>query len=205
MVAARPLVVVAGAEPSVTDDLADRLRESCIVRTAYSTDEVLDRLDADVDVVLVAPGLGPGGVGRIRRAVEERELPCRLGRLDDESEAVGTDNAVVDPSWADQTLRSEVDHLATLAQYRTALDEYFTLAQRNAGGDDTGNDPQERLSHARERLDDAAADLDPSSLFEAALRDADYGEGGDEPPDDRSDEPPDDRVGERSDERLDSE
>jgi hypothetical protein len=67
MVAVRPLVVVAGVEPPVTDDVADRLRETCIVRTACSTGEVLDRLDTDVDVVLVAPGLEPDAVGRVRR------------------------------------------------------------------------------------------------------------------------------------------
>jgi hypothetical protein len=189
MVAARPLIVVAGAEPPVTDDVADRLRESCVVRTAYSTDEVLDRLDADVDVVLVASGLGPDAVGRIQRAVEERELPCRVGRLTDEcDDGSGATDAVVDPSWADRRLRAELARLATLAQYRTALDEYFTLARRSAG-DDTDEVPQDRLAYVRERLDDAAADLDSSSLFEAALRDTGRREGDDAGPADRSEDP----------------
>jgi|GEM_PF-880028 len=201
MVAVRPLVVVAGAESLVTDDVADRLRGTCVVRTAYSTSEVLARLDADVDVVLVAPGLGPGAVARVQRAVEERGLPCRVGRLADESDAsddvVGANDAVVDPSWTDRTLRAEVDHLARLAQYRTALDEYFTLARRDAG-DDAGEDPQDRLEYVRERLDAAADELDPASLFEAALRDADHSERRDESTadhsEDRSDERPDGGV-----------
>jgi hypothetical protein len=185
MVGVRPLVVVAGPEPPVTDDLADRLRETCVVRTAYSVDEVLDRLDADVDVVLVAPELGPGAVNCVRRGVDERGLPCRLARLtadDDGGGGVGTDseNAIgaeyapttVDPSGTDRAVRADVERLATLAQYETALDEYFSLARRSAGDDDIGsNDPENQLSYVRDRLDDAAADLDPASLFEAALCD----------------------------------
>jgi len=191
MVAARPLVVVAGAEPSVTDDLADRLRETCVVRTAYGVDEVLDRLDGDVDVVLVAPDLGQGAVERVRRAIDERGLPCRHGRLDasgsggngdedgdDGDPTSGTRGTprVVDPSGTGPAVRADVEHLATLAQYRTALDEYFALARRDAG-DDTGHDAERRLNYVRDRLDDAAADLDPSSLFEAALHDSGRGVG----------------------------
>lgn len=210
MVAARPLVVVAGAEPPVTDELADRLRETCAVRTAYSTDEVLDRLDADVDVVLVAPGLGPGAVERVRRTIDEQGFPCQLGRLDasaagdgedadgeggEPTTGTGSSPRVVDPAGTDRTLRADVEHLATLAQYRTALDEYFALARRDAG-DDT-DDAENRLDYVRDRLDDAAADLDPSSLFEAALHDPERGETGDERtegwPEDRSDDWPDER------------
>jgi len=187
MVAVRPLVVVAGAEPSVTDDLADRLRETCVVRTAYSTEEVLDRLDAEVDVVLVAPGLGPEAVERVRRSVDERGLPCRIGLLDaspaggdedrdgDESPS-GAENSppVVDPSGTDRAVRADVEHLATLAQYRTALDEYFALARRETEGETRGDDPQNRLGYVRGRLDDVAADLDTASLFEAALHGSEH-------------------------------
>lgn len=173
MVAVRPLVVVAGIDPVATDELADRLRETCVVRTAHTTDEVVDRLDAAVDVVLVAPRPDASAVRSVRRAVDEGGLPCRIGVLvGDDEQPDESALPAVDPAESDQAIRDAVERLAALAQYRRALDEYFALAREGSTSDPAASDARsERLDDVRERLDDAAADLDAASLFEAALYD----------------------------------
>ena len=171
MVAAQPLVVLAGGTPEAVDGLADRLRETCTVRTARDTAEALDRLDERVDIVVLAPGLGPDAAADVRRAVDERGLYCRVVPLvdgsDEESgEAAGPDAVPIDPT-DDRAARDAVERLAALAQYRRALDEYFALAT----GASTDDAPDDRIESVRDRLDEAAADLDAPSLFEVALRD----------------------------------
>lgn len=171
MVAARPLVVLAGGGQDAIDGLADRLRETCTVRTASDTAEVLARIDERVDVVVLGPELGTDAAADIRRAVDERGLPCRVAPLADgpggaSGETGGRDAVSVDPADPRAVLDA-VERLAALAQYRRALDEYFALAQ-GAAADDA---PDRRLESVRDRLDEAAADLDAPSLFEVALRD----------------------------------
>jgi len=170
MVAARPLVVVGGTQETV-DDLADRLRETCTVRTARDTAEALARLDERVDVVVLGPGLGPDAAAEVRRAVDERTLPCRVVPLADgpdgrPGEADDRYAMSIDPA-DDRVALDAVECLAALAQYRRALDEYFALAADAS----TGDDAPDRIESVRARLDEAAADLDAPSLFEVALRD----------------------------------
>ena len=159
MVADRPLVVLVGGTQETVDDLAGRLRETCTVRTARDTAEALDRLDERVDIVVLAPGLGPDAAADVRRAVDERDLPCHVLPLVDGS---GDESGEAD----DRATLDAVERLAALAQYRRALDEYFALAEGAAT-----DDAPDRIGSVRDRLDEAAADLDAPSLFEVALRD----------------------------------
>ena len=159
MVADRPLVVLVGGTQETVDDLAGRLRETCTVRTARDTAEALARLGERVDVVVLGPGLGPDAAADVRRAVDERGLYCRVVPLvdgSDEESGEADDRATLDA----------VERLAALAQYRRALDEYFALAEGAAT-----DDAPDRIGSVRDRLDEAAADLDAPSLFEVALRD----------------------------------
>ena len=170
MVADRPLVVLVGGTQETVDDLADRLRETCTVRTARDTAEALDRLGERVDIVVLAPGLVPDAAVDVHRAVDERGLYCRVVPLvdgsDEESgEAAGPDAVPIDPT-DDRAARDAVERLAALAQYRRALDEYFALAEGAAT-----DDAADRIGSVRDRLDEAAADLDATSLFKVALRD----------------------------------
>jgi len=171
MVAAQPLVVLAGGTPEAVDGLADRLRETCTVRTAHDTAETLARLDERVDVVVFGPELDSDAAADVRRAVDEQALPCRVvslvdGPSDQPGEAGGRDAVSVDPTDSGAVLDA-VERLAALAQYRRALDEYFALA----AGASTDDAPDDRIESVRDRLDEAAADLDAPSLFEVALRD----------------------------------
>ena len=159
MVADRPLVVLVGGTQETVDDLADRLREACTVRTTRDTAEALARLGERVDVVVLGPGLGPDAAADVRRAVDERDLPCHVLPLVDGS---GDESGEAD----DRATLDAVERLAALAQYRRALDEYFALAEGAAT-----DDAPDRIESVRDRLDEAAADLDAPSLFEVALRD----------------------------------
>ena len=179
MTTARHLVVLASAEPSATDSLADLLRDICTVRTAYTTEEVLDRLDGEVDVVLVDPALAADAVALVTEAVEGRALDCQVGVLDAaERDDDGVDD-VVSPSLPDERIRDRVVELGRRAQYRKALESYYALAETNADADEADPDRpdpdrlQERLDRLESRLEDAAESLDAAALFEAALGDCD--------------------------------
>lgn len=176
MAAARHLVVVARADPATTDALADVLRETCAVRTAYSRADVLDRLDEEVDVVLLDPDVETGAVSVVGEALADRGLPCQFGLLAEDSDADADGvHAVVSPSAEDEALRETVEWLATRAAYCRALDEYYDVALAVAESEETDDLAAERrrlsgrLDRLQSDLDEAAADLDAVSLFEAAL------------------------------------
>lgn len=177
MAAVRHLVVVASAEPSTTDALADFLRDAFTVRTAYSTDEVLDRLDPDVDVVLVDPDLPGRGVDAVREALADRDLNCQVGLLTaDSRDCAGAGaGAVVSPAEPGPEVRERVERLATRAHYRKTLEEYYELAQtsaRQGQGEDLETERErlrDRLDRLQRRLDEVAEPLDTATLFRTAL------------------------------------
>ncbi|MFB6150437.1 MAG: hypothetical protein ABEJ40_01400 [Haloarculaceae archaeon] len=135
MTTARHLVVVAGAGPSMTDALADALRDTCTVRTAYDVAEVVDRLDGEVDVVLVSPDLSPDAADAVVDAVESRELDCQVALLAEDRNrgpSAPRIDAVVAPSTPRAHVCETVEWLATRASYRKALEEYYELARTYA-------------------------------------------------------------------------
>lgn len=177
MVTARHLVVVASAEPRATDALADVLRGACTVRTAYAATEVLARLDADVDVVLVDPALASDAVTLVADAVEERGLVCQVGVLDgDDPPEDARVDAAVSPDAPPGRIRDHVARLGARARYARTLDAYYDLAQTAAGrsGDEATPDAERerlraRLAEIETCLDETADSLDTESLFEAVL------------------------------------
>lgn len=178
MATVRHLVVIASADPSRTDGLADLLRDTFTVRTAYNTSEVLDRLDDEVDVVLVDPDLSGDAVDAVRETIAEADLNCRVGVLSAEPRADvaggGAGTAVL-PSAPDRELRDRVEQLATQAHYRKTLEEYYALARTSARLRESGDlaDERERLQNRLERiarrLNDVAEPLDAPTLFRTAL------------------------------------
>jgi uncharacterized NAD(P)/FAD-binding protein YdhS len=171
MATVRALVVLGGA-PATADELADVLRDAFTVRTAYSTEEVLDRLDPAVDVVLVGQDLS---VGTVRETVTERGLDCQVGLVARTGEDSRVDT-VVSPDAPDGTIREEVQRLATRARYRKTLEEYYDLSRtaaelRSGDGDvrDELDTLQRRLDRLRRRLDEAADPIDTATLFETVF------------------------------------
>lgn len=173
MATGRHLVVVAGSDPAATDELADRLRDAVTVRTAYDVSEVLERLDEEVDVVLVDPAIDEDPVDSVREAVAGRGLGCLVALLAARSEGPAGADAVVSPSASDSDLQADVLRLATGARYRKTLEEYYEAARSAASQrDEPDADPeqlQSRLDLLSRRLDDAAEPLDSPTLFRAVL------------------------------------
>lgn len=177
----RSLVIVAGPDPTPTDSLADLMRETATVRTAYSTDDVLDRLDDEVDVVLVDPSLSTDAVSTVHKAVTQRDLDCQIGLLPSDGtrgDAVEIVDSVVPLTAGDERVRETVEWLALRAQYRRTLEEYYELVQRAADlkrfDDRSEVAPdlerlERQIEQLRRRLDETAEQLDTVSLFEAAL------------------------------------
>lgn len=203
MATVRHLVVVASAEPATTDSLADLLRDTFTVRTAYSASEVVDRLDPDVDVVLVdreletgdeAAGEGPDPVDAVRDAVSAEDLNCQIGLLGAATADDTGADAVVSPTMSDRAVRDEVVQLATRARYRKTLDQFYELARTTAqlrGSADVQAERdrlEQRLDRLGRRLDEAAEPLDTATLFETVLD-----------PDSTSDGAPDPHTGPASD------
>lgn len=182
MAATRSLVVVARPDPSPTDSLADLLRETATVRTAYSVEEVLDRLDPEVDAVLVDPGLSSDAVSVVREAVDDRDLGCQIGLLPaggKRGDSVAHVDTVVPLDAGDERVRETIEWLAMRAQYRKTLDEYYELVAASAdlqrADEECEVAPEldrleRQIDRLRQRLDEAAEELDTVSLFEAALR-----------------------------------
>ena len=170
----RHLVVVASTDPSGTDALAERLRDAVAVRTAYDVEEVLNRLDREVDAVLVDPTLADGAVETVQNAGTGSELECLVALLTDVPPD-GTDaDAVVSPSVPDSTLRRDVLDLAIQARYRKTLEEYYDVACTAARTNETEADPnrlQTRLDALTRRLEDTAEPMDPATLFRTVLDD----------------------------------
>ena len=176
LVTVRHLVIVGSEDPSTTDELAAVLRDTCTVRTAYSTPEVLDRLEPDVDVVLVDPGLGEDSVETVRDAVAGRELDCQFGVLSTGTDDRTDDDIQVSVAASERDFREQVEQLATRARYRKTLEEYYELVQASAElrAEDLPaqrDQVQRRLEALGRRLDDAAAPLDAEALFRAVLDD----------------------------------
>jgi len=176
----RHLVVVASPDPSTTDKLADLLRGSCTVRTAYTTAEIRERLDPSVDVVLVDPDLSPDAVGSVRTDVAARDLECQVGILAPRTVEEGPDDVVVSPAAPGEEVHDRVTQLATRARYRKTLEEYYGLASASARleDDDAAEERdrlQARLERLSRRLDEVAECLDGPTLFRTVLdRDGDW-------------------------------
>lgn len=171
----RHLVVIGGADPSTTDELAEIIRDSCTVRTAYSTAEVLDRLDPEVDVVLVDSELEGGGV---REAVAARDLPCQFAVFTPRPDGA-PDEDLVSLAVPDSDVRERVERLATRASYRKTLEEYYALARASARLQDADGSETElaelerRLERLGRHLDEVATPLDAATLFRTVLGDSD--------------------------------
>jgi len=163
-----PTVLVADDEPSIADGHAMRLEEQYDVRTAHSGSEALEKLDEEVDVVLLdrrMPGVsGDDVLDRIR----ERGLPCRVAMVT----AVEPTFDIVDMGFDGylekpldrEALFETVERLCRRVEYDTTLQEFFSLASRagvlRTQFDDTTLQHHDEFDRLTDRLEELRADLD---------------------------------------------
>lgn len=188
MNSARHLVVVASAEPTVTDALAAALRDDGTVRTAYSTETLLESLDAEVDVVVIDSDLPDGPLDQLLADVREQEHDCQVAVLAERPAATESRAAVDAFVRRDEAaVRETVEWLAARARYRQRLDEYYELAEERAAMADESEEEGERLDRIERQLDALRRDLaagfrrlDDESVFDAALSPRDRSLGSDD-------------------------
>ena len=172
MATARAVVVLGAGSPATTDRLAEYLRSSFLVHTAYDGHEVEDSLDESVDVVLVGANLPEL---RLHDLYAQRRREDRYFQVGVRTDATET------PQWVDATIDRDAERaelarvvrwLATRATYRRKLDTFYDLASRHASLDRESADPsalEARLDQLRTEIDETVAELDDESLFEVAL------------------------------------
>jgi len=166
------VVLVADADPTVTDEIADALQGHYDVRTVDSDADLLADLDEDVSAVLLDPTLPRADELLDRLASDAGRRVAAL--VEERRETVDDrfDERVRKPV-SRSALRATVDRLCRCVAYRDTLDLYFDLAQALAGLDE--DDPQrerlaERLDTLEAELDETAAPLDSPDVYDAALR-----------------------------------
>ncbi len=179
-----PVVLAVDDEERVTQAFGIWLDEY-EVRRATDGEEALEKLDADVDVVLLdrqMPGLsGDEVLDRIR----DRDLDCRVAMVT----GVDPDLAIVDMPFDDyvqkpvdaEELRATVEELLSLSRYGSDVRTLFALASKQAAleaakpeSELADSDRYRRLVENRRaveaELSERLADLDPEEyerLFEA--------------------------------------
>lgn len=169
-------VLVADSDPAVTDRIASHLRGRYAVRAAYTGEEALDSIDADVSVVLFDPTLPEVSTEQVVARIADAAVDCRLAAVVDETPSApgAFDDFLLKPV-APEALRSTVDRLCRQAAYRNKLERYYDLVTERASAD--GPDERERLDDAvarlRDELDQALTGLDQRDAYYAALRELD--------------------------------
>lgn len=168
-------VLVADDDPTVTDDIATALDDEYEVRTAYDSADAIAALDAGVSVVLLDPELPGLSVRHVLDRVTSEAVDCQVAALVDtefDVDATTYDAALVKPVDRD-ALRETVDRLVRRAVYRTALSEYYALAEEYAAlpPDDPERDHlADRLEDLSAQLDEVFGTLDTREAYDTALR-----------------------------------
>ena len=188
-----PVVLVVEDEPDLADLYAAWLGDDYDVRTAYGGQEALDRLEEDVDVILLdrrMPGLSGD---EVLVTVRDRDIECRVAMVtavepDFDIVAMGFDDYLVKPVTRD-ALSATVEGLFRRSEYDSNVQEYFALASKKAvlesekgraalDESDRYRDLDARLSNLREDLDESLEGFQEHEDFERAFRDIGRTEGG---------------------------
>jgi len=182
-----PVVLVVDDDPDVADSYAAIASEQYDVRTAYSGEQALSKLDAAVDVVLLDRRM-PDLLGEdILTAIRDRGIDCRVAMLT----AVDPDVDIIDMEFDDYVVKpvtgaeilDTVDRLLRVAEYERVLREYYRLTRKYVALTSTNarselaEDPEfrelvERRNRLREQLQ-STADRFVDADFETLFRDFD--------------------------------
>ncbi|WP_123537215.1 response regulator [Halosimplex salinum] len=181
----RAVVLIVDDEPAVADSYAAHVRETHAVRTAYGGEEALEKLDEDVDVVLLDRRM-PDLVGdEVLETIRERGLDARVAMVT----AVDADFDIVDMEFDDYVVKpvtgaellETIDRLLRCAEYERTLREYYRVTRTYVALESTKeqaelDDSEEfrqlesRRGELRDSLSTAAESLADDD-FEALFRD----------------------------------
>ena len=180
----RATVLVVDDEPDVADAYAAQLRGDYDVRTAHSGAGGLEKLDGDVDVVLLDRRMPDVRGADVLAEIRERDLDTRVAMVtavDPDFEIIDMpfDDYVVKPVSRDDLIET-IERLLNCVAYEHQFREFYALAAKYATL--TANKPaaelhsseefrelEERIDRMREDLDDIVNDFDGDD-FAAVFR-----------------------------------
>lgn len=186
-----PLVLVVEDESDLADLYAAWLQNSYRVRTAYGGHEALEKLDDEVDIILLdrrMPGLSGD---EVLDTVGERDINCQVAMVtavepDFDILSMGFNDYLVKPVARDALLET-VDDLELRSEYDSGVQEMFSLASKKALLESEKTDSEladneeyqeltERLEELREELDTTIGSMDEQAEFDTLFREFDDGE-----------------------------
>ncbi|MFC6988591.1 response regulator [Haloplanus sp. GCM10025708] len=158
-----PTVLVVEDEQPLADLYSFWLEEAATVRTAYDGEEALDRVDEDVDVVLLdrrMPGLSGD---EVLDRFDERGLDCRVvmvTAVDPDFDIVdmNIDDYLVKPITADD-LEAAVDRMVRRDQFDEELLETYRLVEKKAALESAKSQQELRASEEYARLERRVTEL----------------------------------------------
>jgi DNA-binding response OmpR family regulator len=170
-----PLVLIVEDEPDLADLYAAWLGEEYRVRTAYGGREALERLDDEVDVILLDRRMPDLSGDEVLETVRERGIDCRVAMVtavepDFDIIAMGFDDYLVKPVSRDD-LAETVDGLLVRTEYDDGIRELFSLASKKAvlesekgpaalEGNEEYQELKDRVEQLRADLDQTLEDMD---------------------------------------------
>lgn len=180
-------VLVVDDDPSLTEVYATWLDGDFAVRRATSGEEALERLDADVDVVLLDRRM-PGLSGReVLETIRGADYNCRVAmvtgvRPDADIVEMGFDEYLLKPATRED-IHSLVRDLLARSSYDEQVQELYALSAKRAtlAAEHTrqGVEPGEafdrleaRIEDVRDRIDEAVDEFEHDD-FRVAFRDID--------------------------------
>lgn len=136
MSAEQPLVLIVEDEPDLADLYATWLRNDYGVRVAYGGREALDKLDDEVDVVLLDRRMPDLSGDEALSEIRDRGFECRVAMVtavepDFDIIAMGFDDYLVKPV-SREALTETVSNLILRNAYDVGIQDLFSLASKKA-------------------------------------------------------------------------
>lgn len=185
MVQDRPTVLIVDDEPAVADGHAAQLDGRYDVRTAYTGEEALQKLDETVTVALLDRRMPTLSGDQVLTEIRERDLPCRVAMVTAVEPTLdivdlGFDGYLQKPVSRPELFET-VETLSRRAEYDVKLQEFFSLASRVAvlrteydeAALTENQEFQEltnRIDRLRADLEDTLSDLPPEEGYAVATQ-----------------------------------
>jgi DNA-binding response OmpR family regulator len=177
-----PTLLVVDDEKEVADVYALKLEREYTVRTAYGGEEALEKVDDDVDVVLLDRRMPDLSGDEVLERIRDRGLDCRVIMIT----AVDPDFDIIDMDFDDylckpvesDDLLTAVEQQLTASEYDERLTEYFELTSKLAllEAEKTPQELQENedIAELQDRIDTLKDEMDETLTefedFEMAFR-----------------------------------
>ncbi|MFB6082449.1 MAG: HalX domain-containing protein [Halanaeroarchaeum sp.] len=156
--ASQPRVLVVEDERDLAGLYADWLSDDFDVLTAYTAAEAMDKMDSDVDVVLLDRRLPESSGDEVLEEIRAADYECAVAMVtavdpDFDIIELGFDDYVVKPIDK-QHLHDLVDRLLTRTLYNDEVQEYFALVSKRANLEATKSPEELAASDEYQRLVD---------------------------------------------------